>query len=251
MLKLNSLAMEKKKRLSKALAAAGIASRRAAEELIFEGRVKVNGQVVTVPQTLVDWENDAISVDETPLKGEERKVYFILNKPHGFICSNTRLGSKKLVIDLFSHLNLRLFTVGRLDRDTTGLLIVTNDGFFANKVIHPSSNIVKEYLIKTAHEITDEHLKQISKGTYIEDTWVKPVKVEKVRKGTLKVQVKEGKKREVRLLVQNAGLEILELSRIRIGGLRLGPIPPGTFRELTPQDKKALFDKGEKKTKKK
>ncbi len=236
--------MENKKRLSKALAAAGIASRRAAEELIFEGRIKVNGQVVKVPQTLIDWEKDTILVDEAPIKGEEKKVYFILNKPHGYICSNTRIGTKKLVVDLFAHLNLRLFTVGRLDRDTTGLLLVTNDGHFTNKVIHPSSNISKEYLVKTSQEITDGHLKTISKGTYIEDTWIKPVRVEKVRKGTLKVVVKEGKKREVRLLVQNAGLEILELSRIRIGGLRLGPIPEGTFRELTETEKREIFQKG-------
>src|SRR5271170_1804517 len=230
--------MEKKKRLSKALAASGVASRRAAEELIFEGRVKVNGQVVKVPQTMVDWEKDNILVDESPIRGEEKKVYFILNKPHGYVCSSTPLGTKKLVVDLFAHLNLRLFTVGRLDRDTTGLLLVTNDGHFTNKVIHPSSNISKEYLVKTSQEITDLHLKDISKGTYIESSWIKPVKVEKVRKGTLKVVVKEGKKREVRLLVQNAGLDILELSRTRIGGLRLGPIPEGTFREMTDSDKK-------------
>src|SRR5271169_5148464 len=136
--------METKKRLSKALAAAGIASRRAAEEIIFEGRVKVNGAVVKVPQTLVDWDSDAIVVDGEPINGEEKKVYYVLNKPHGFICSNARIGSKKLVLDLFAGLPYRLFTVGRLDRDTTGLLIVTNDGHFANRVIHPSSNISKE-----------------------------------------------------------------------------------------------------------
>jgi 23S rRNA pseudouridine2605 synthase len=236
--------MENKKRLSKALAAAGVASRRAAEEIIFEGRVKVNGKMVVVPQTMVDWKKDTILVDESPIKAEEEKVYFVVNKPHGFICTNTPLGTKKLVIDLFAHLNLRLFTVGRLDRDTTGLLIVTNDGHFANKVIHPSSNISKEYLVKTSQEITDVHLKTISKGTYIEGSWIKPVRVEKVRKGTLKVVVKEGKKREVRLFVQNAGLDILELSRIRIGGLRLGPIPEGSFREMTDDDKKELFQKG-------
>jgi 23S rRNA pseudouridine2605 synthase len=233
--------MEKKKRLSKALAAAGVASRRAAEELIFAGRVKVNGNIEKVPQTLVDWDSDAIQVDDEPIKGEERKIYYILNKPHGFICSNTRIGTKKLVVDLFAHLKLRLFTVGRLDRDTTGLLLVTNDGDFANKVIHPSSNISKEYLVKTVQEITDIHLKDILKGTYIEGSRIKPVKVEKVRKGTLKVVVKEGKKREVRLLVQNAGLDILELSRIRIGGLRLGPIPEGTFREMTENEKQVIF----------
>lgn len=232
-----------KKRLSKALAAAGIASRRAAEEIIFEGRVKVNGAVQKVPQTMVDWENDTILVDEEPLKGEDQKVYYILNKPHGFTCTNVRIGTKKIVIDLFAHLKLRLFTVGRLDRDTTGLLIVTNDGNFSNKVIHPSSNIAKEYLVKTSQEITDIHLKDISKGTYIEGSWIKPVKVSKVRKGTLKVVVKEGKKREVRLLVQNAGLDIQELSRIRIGGLTLGPLPEGSFREMTENDKKAIFQR--------
>ncbi|MBS0620655.1 MAG: rRNA pseudouridine synthase [Verrucomicrobia bacterium] len=233
--------MEDKKRLSKALAAAGIASRRAAEELIFAGRVQVNGEVVKLPQTLVSWEHDEIRVDEEPIKGEEKKVYFILNKPHGLICSNVRVGTKKLVVDLFRHLPHRLFTVGRLDRDTTGLLIITNDGHFANRVIHPSSNIVKEYLVKTSQEITDVHLKAISKGSYIEETWIKPVSVKKVRKGTLKVCVKEGKKREVRLLVQNAGLDILELTRIRIGGLQLGPLPEGAYREMTDADKASLF----------
>ncbi len=233
--------METKKRLSKALAAAGIASRRAAEEIIFEGRVKVNGQVVLLPQTMVSWEKDEIEVDGQPLQREEQKVYFLLNKPHGFVCSHTRIGSKKLVVDLFTHLGLRVFTVGRLDRDTTGLLIVTNDGHFSNQVIHPSSNIAKEYLVKTVQEITDVHLKSISKGTRIEGALIRPVSVTKVRKGTLKVVVKEGKKREVRLLVQNAGLDINELSRIRIGGLHLGSVPEGTYRELTVAERELIF----------
>src|SRR5271169_5561850 len=126
------------KRLSKALAAAGVASRRACEELIFKGKVTVNGEIVIVPQTLVSWEKDEISVDGVPLKTEQGKVYFILNKPKGYICSSARIGSKKLVVDIFQNLPYRLFTVGRLDRDTTGLLIITNDGHFANQVIHPS-----------------------------------------------------------------------------------------------------------------
>ncbi|HEY2810486.1 MAG TPA: pseudouridine synthase [Rhabdochlamydiaceae bacterium] len=232
---------EENKRLSKALAAAGIASRRASEELIFQGRVKVNGSIIRVPQTLVNWESDEILVDGQKVSGEEKKVYFILNKPHGYICSNTRIGKKKLVLDLFSSLPYRLFTVGRLDRDTTGLLIVTNDGRFANQIIHPSANISKEYLVKTTQEVTDEHLKAISKGTRIENTHIRPFRVVKVRKGTLKVIVKEGKKREVRLLVQNAGLDILELSRIRIGGLPLGPLAEGMYREMTETEKEILF----------
>ncbi len=230
------------KRLSKALASAGVASRRACEELIFNGKVSVNGQVVLVPQTLVSWEKDTISIDGEPLKKEQEKVYFILNKPKGYICSSARLGSKKLVVDLFTHLPYRLFTVGRLDRDTTGLLIVTNDGHFAQEVIHPSKGLTKEYLIKTAQEISDEHLRSISKGGLVEGTWVKPARVAKVRRGTLTVVVHEGKKREVRLLVQKAGLTILSLHRIRIGPLVLGNLDVGEYRPLTEKEKKLLLN---------
>jgi len=229
------------KRLSKALAAAGVASRRACEELIFNGKVTVNGEIVLIPQTLVSWEKDDISIDGQPLKREQQKVYFILNKPKGYICSNTRLQSKKLVVDLFAHLPYRLFTVGRLDRDTTGLLIVTNDGHFAQDVIHPSKGVTKEYLVKTSQEITPDHLLSISKGGLVEGTWVKPSKVSKVRRGTLKVSVQEGKKREVRLLVQKAGLDILSLHRIRIGALVLGNLEVGEFRPLTEAEKVLLL----------
>jgi 23S rRNA pseudouridine2605 synthase len=230
------------KRLSKALAAAGVASRRACEQLIFDGKVSVNGKIVMTPQTLVSWENDEITINGDPVKKEQDKVYFILNKPRGYICSNTRMGSKKLVIDLFRNLPYRLFTVGRLDRDTTGLLIVTNDGHFAQNVIHPSKGLIKEYLVKTGQEITHEHLVAISKGSFIEKTWVKPVRVTKMRRGTLKVCVREGKKREVRLLVQNAGLSILSLHRIRIGSLILGDMEEGEYRPLTEKEKELLLN---------
>lgn len=229
------------KRLSKALAAAGVASRRACEELIFDGKVSVNGEIVLVPQTLVSLEKDDITVDGEPLKREQEKVYFMVNKPKGYICSSARVGSKKLVVDLFGHLNYRLFTVGRLDRDTTGLLIVTNDGHFAQDVIHPSKGQTKEYLIKTSQEITAEHLKSISKGGLVENTWVKPASVRKVRRGTLTITVHEGKKREVRLLVQKAGLDILSLHRIRIGSLVLGNLEPGEWRPLTDKEKQLLL----------
>ncbi len=233
--------METKKRLSKALAAAGVASRRQAEELIFAGKVSVNGKVVRVPQTLVSWKVDTICVDNKKLKKEEKKLYFLLNKPKGFICSNARIGTKKIVSDLFQSVPERLFTVGRLDRDTTGLLIVTNDGHFANQVIHPSANITKEYLVKTNLEPFHEQLLQISKGIEIDGDWVRPVKVTKVRDSTIKVVVREGKKREVRLLVEKTGLKVLELKRIRIGGLLLGGLPVGSYRNLTESDRESLF----------
>jgi len=230
-----------KKRLSKALAAAGIASRRACEELIFSGKVRVNGKAVLVPQTLVSWEEDQIQVNGRFVTAEEEKVYYILNKPTGYICSNKRVGTKKIVLDLFGDQSNRLFTIGRLDRDTTGLLLVTNDGHFAQKVIHPSSSIQKEYLVKVKEEIKHDQLVAISRGCEVENCWIKPVRVTKVRRGTLKVVVMEGKKREVRYLVQNAGLPIISLERIRIGGLHLGPLPLGMWREISSKERETIF----------
>lgn len=232
-----------KKRLSKALAAAGISSRRGAEELIFAGRVSVNGKTVLVPQTLVDWETDLISCDGEPVKGEESKATYLLNKPPGFLCTNVRPGKKPIVLDLFPHAKERLYTVGRLDRDSTGLILVTNDGAFANQVIHPSFNIEKEYLVKTLQEITHEHLEILSQGARVDDKWVRPVSVQKVRKGTFTITVKEGKKHEVRIIAERAKLKVIELKRIRIGQLLLGTLPVGAYRPLTEKDKKQIFSR--------
>lgn len=231
-----------KQRLSKVLAGAGVASRRACEELIFDGLVKVNGQIVKVPQTLVDLEEDSISVRDQSINQTEDKVYYILNKPAGYICSTrSSSGQSKLVLDLFEGEGHRLFTVGRLDKDTEGLLLVTNDGHFANKVIHPSANINKEYLVKTDQEVTHDHLIAIAQGTLVEGAFVKPVRVEKVRRGTIKVVIGEGKKREVRMLLDAAGLKTISLTRIRVGGLHLGALPLGSWRPLTEKEKQLIF----------
>jgi 23S rRNA pseudouridine2605 synthase len=226
-----------KKRLSKTLAASGVASRRACEELIFAGLVSVNGSIIRTPQTLVDPTSDQITVQGRKIKEEEKKVYYLLNKPAGYICTTVKkkMGAKR-VFDLFSHLPYRLFTAGRLDQETAGLIIVTNDGFFANRVIHPSFNVSKEYLAKTEQEITFEHLKAISEGVWIQRTHVRPLSVKKVRRGTLKIVVSEGKKHEVRALLSAAGLTVKELTRLRIGPLSLGALAPGHFRELKAEE---------------
>ena len=164
-------------RLSKILAQRGVASRRKCEKIIEEKRVKVNGILITKPQEHFDEDNVDITVDDKPIGEKEKKVYFLLNKPKGYVCTNekdTPKKSKKRVLDLFKDLPYRLFTVGRLDKNTTGLLIVTNDGYFANKVIHPSSNIEKEYLVKVVNNISHKDLLEISKGTEIEGKWIKP-----------------------------------------------------------------------------
>jgi 23S rRNA pseudouridine2605 synthase len=230
-----------KNRLSKFLAASGVASRRTCEEIIFAGRVTVNGKITLVPQTLVDI-NDKITVDGKNIILEEKKVYYIVNKPVNYVCTAKKMGSTKIVLDLFEGVPYRLFTIGRLDKDTQGLLLLTNDGQFANRVIHPSGDINKEYLAKTDQEITDEHLKMISNGTLVEGAFVKPLKVSKVRRGTLKITIGEGKKHEVRLLLDAAGLQIKELTRIRIGALHLGTLPLGAWRELSDKEKELIFE---------
>ncbi len=231
-----------KKRLSKALAAAGIASRRTSEEIIFDGRVTVNGEVVLLPQTLVDLKVDEILVDGEPVTKEEPKVYYLLNKPVGYICSSKSVESSKLVVDLFKEQGLRLFSIGRLDKNTEGLLLVTNDGIYANKVMHPSSNIQKEYLAKTDQDITHEQLKAISAGTLVEGVFIRPCKVAKVRRGAVKIAVMEGKKHEVRMLLDAAGLKVLHLKRIRIGNLHLGNLPIGAYKTMTEKEKQLVFE---------
>lgn len=235
--------MEKssKQRLSKFLSSSGVASRRACEELIFAGKVTVNGEKTLLPQTMVSSE-DTICVNGEAIKSVEKKVYYLLNKPAGYVCTAKKHNKTKIVLDLFEEADERLFTVGRLDKDTQGLLLVTNDGHFAQKVIHPSSNIQKEYLVKTDHEITAEHLKAISSGTLVEGTFVKPVRVTKVRAGTLKIVLAEGKKREVRVLLEEAGLKVRELTRIRLGSLMLGVLPLGSWRPLSEREKQLIFE---------
>jgi len=229
-----------KNRLSKFLAAAGVASRRACEELIFDGHVTVNGDVVLVPQTMVN-SKDKITVNGNPVEGAQSKVYYMLNKPVGYICTNRKTPTTNIVIDLFDGVDERLFTVGRLDKDTEGLILVTNDGHFANEVIHPSHNIQKEYLAKTDNEISHDHLLAISGGTLVEGCFVKPLRVTKVRKGTLKIVITEGKKREVRLLLEAAGLQVQELTRIRIGGLVLGDLPVGQWKAMSKKERELIF----------
>ncbi|MGD2168864.1 MAG: pseudouridine synthase [Chlamydiota bacterium] len=229
------------KRLSKALADAGIAARRKAEEMIFDGRVKVNGKIVLTPQTKVVVGKDKILVDEEFRVRPVVKKTFILNKPKGYICSNTAEDQERLVIDLFYREKTRLFTVGRLDKDTTGLLLVTNDGELANQIIHPSSDIVKEYHLRVADEITPEHIQKLQKGAFIDKRRVKPTYVKKIKSNHLIVGIKEGKKHEVKILALRARLRLRDLKRTKIGSLCLDKLPLGAYRALTKKDKEKLF----------
>lgn len=231
-----------RQRLSKAIAQAGFVSRRAAEKAIFAGDVLLNGKTCYLPQQMVVLGKDLISFKGVAVKKKERKVYYLLHKPVGMLCSSQATPNcKRLVIDLFKDLELRLFTVGRLDKETSGLLLITNDGHFANSVIHPRYQIQKEYIAHTNKEITEEHLTNLRKGCLVESTFVKPHRVTKVRKGTVKIVVLEGKKREVREILAQAGLKTLQLKRVRIGNLHLGKIAPGKWRAITEKEKQELL----------
>ena len=228
-------------RLSKVLAATGLASRRACEDIIRAGRVEVNGTVVLIPQHPVDPDVDRVKVDGRVATVETRKVYYLLNKPAGFICTNERPKNGRIVLDLFPKTHLRLFTVGRLDRDTTGLIIVTNDGQFAHQIIHPSSGISKEYLLKVSEELDEERLERLREGCIVDDVFVKPLNVRKVRRGTVRISVAEGRKHEVRILAEYAGLTLQSLQRIRLGSLVLGEMPEGAYRDLTQTERRELL----------
>ncbi|PPD71613.1 hypothetical protein GOBAR_DD31485 [Gossypium barbadense] len=224
---------EPPQRLSKVLAAAGVASRRGSEELIFNGKVTVNGTVCNAPQTRVDPGKDIIYVNGNRLpKKLPPKVYLALNKPKGYICSS---GEKEFrsVLDLFEDYlkawdkinpgspKPRLFTVGRLDVATTGLIIVTNDGDFAQKLSHPSSNLTKEYIATIDGEVRKRHLIAISEGTEIEGVLCVPDSVEllptqpDLSRPRIRIVVHEGRNHEVRELVKNAGLEDREAYRAK------------------------------------
>ncbi|WP_100934263.1 pseudouridine synthase [Candidatus Chlamydia corallus] len=221
-----------KVRLNKFLASAGVASRRKCDEIIFSGSVTVNGRIAEGPFVLVD-PQDTIKVSGTHVH-LTKKVYFMVHKAIGYLCSSEKkFPGTKLVIDLFAHLPYRVFTVGRLDKETSGLILVTNDGEFANKIIHPSSGITKEYLLKVSRDVSAKDLEKFMEGTVIDGKHIRPVSVTKIRRGTLKIVVREGKKHEIRLFAEAVGLPILELKRIRIGSLVLGGLGYGEYRELT------------------
>ncbi len=230
-----------KKRLAKILAQAGIASRRKAEKLIFEGQVSVNGKTVLLPQTLVDPEKDKIKVLEKSVSIEDQKYYFLFHKPKNVFCSNVRKKNEVLVVDYFKKIPARLFTAGRLDKDVFGLMIVTNDGSFANRVVHPRYKIEKEYLANVKNKILFKHLEKLQKGTFVENKKVRPVKLVKKDLYSLLITVVDGRKHEVKLLLKKAGLELFSLCRIRIGPCRLGRLPKGVYREMSEKEKQAFL----------
>jgi len=231
-------------RLQKVIARAGIASRRKSEELIKEGRVKVNGKVVTEVGVKVS-PSDKVEVNEIQIEKEE-PVYFLLYKPRGVISSVSDDKGRKVVTDFFSQFKERIFPVGRLDYDTSGLLLLTNDGEFANLLMHPKNEIDKVYVAKTKGIPLRENLRKLEKGIRLEDGKTAPAKVKllsvdkKKQTAIVEITIHEGRNRQVRRMFDAIGNEVLKLKRERYGFLTLNGLKTGEARELTPHEVKQL-----------
>ncbi|MCP3901188.1 MAG: rRNA pseudouridine synthase [Desulfobacteraceae bacterium] len=223
-------------RLQKYLANAGVCSRRKAEEFISQGRVKVNNKVVVMPGTKVDPEKDSIFFDNVIVSFNEKteKIYIALNKPIGFIssCSHRK---EKIILDLID-IEERIYPVGRLDKDSEGLILLTNDGDLHNKLSHPSFDHEKEYDVETYKEISGNALKKMEQGIVIEGEKTRKALVKQYSKFRFNIVLKQGRNRQIRKMVEKVGNRVKNLKRIRVSNIKLGSLKKGDFRYLTKKE---------------
>ena len=239
-------------RLQKVLAAAGLASRRAAEIMISEGRVEVNGRLVTEQGMRIDPERDVVRVDGSRIPPPRRHLYLALNKPRGYVSTMDDPEGRRNLTDLLAESpdrvaqRERLFHVGRLDTDTEGLLLLTNDGDLAYLLAHPSFDVPKVYLAEVDGVISPATLKRLRKGVRLDDGWVNPTTVTLVstaaERSMVRLTLTEGRNRVVRRTMEAVGHPVRRLSRTAIGPVRLGTLPLGRTRELTREEVGALLD---------
>jgi len=234
-------------RLQKLLASAGVASRREAEKLIRSGRVAVNGRIVTELGSKADPESCEITVDGKPIELRPQKVYVLLNKPRGYVSTCKDRHAPRMVTDLVSSVDTKLFPVGRLDVDTEGLLILTNDGEFAFRITHPKHKIPKKYRAIVRGCINQEALAQLARGVMLEDGMTSPARLSLVgvntsrHESTVDITITEGRKRQVRRMFEAVGYPVLRLVRTHIGPIGLGKLKPGEWRFLSPKEVEALM----------
>ncbi|MGM0466936.1 MAG: pseudouridine synthase [Acidobacteriota bacterium] len=230
-------------RLNKYLARAGITSRRKADKLIEQGRVRVNGKVVTMLGTKIIPKQDKVEVDGKTVKPEE-KLYLMLNKPPGFLVTLDDPFNRLTIKTLLPDLGVRVFPVGRLDLNSEGLLLLTNDGELAHHLMHPRYNIKKVYMVRIKGQIQSRDLKELSRGVHLDNQRISPDKVKLIKEDSdtslLKVEIHEGKKREIRRMFQSIGCQVVSLKRIQFAGLKLGNLEKGKWRYLTPKEIKIL-----------
>lgn len=231
--------MPMEQRLQKIIAEMGIASRRKAEELISEGSVTVNGKVAVIGMK-ADIAKDHIKVKGKLLFRPQKKVYFVFNKPKGVVTTLSDPEGRPTISLFLKGVKQRVFPVGRLDYDSEGLLILTNDGDFAQAILHPSKKIPKTYLVKIKGLLEEEDMEKLRRGVKIDRTVTAPAKVKRLRKTVnnswIEMTIYEGKKRQIRRMLEMSGHPVSRLMRIRINGLEMGALKPGAFRHITPEE---------------
>jgi 23S rRNA pseudouridine2605 synthase len=230
-------------RLNKFLAHAGLGSRRHCEDLIVAGRVEVDGHRVRELGAKLDPEQQHVTVDGKPVRGE-RLVYWLLNKPRGCLCTNHDPSGRLLAIDLIPHVSQRVYTVGRLDEDSEGLLLLTNDGDLANKLMHPRFGIEKTYLVQVAGKPTPDDLRQLLKGVWLSDGHVRARRVKRLKtqgdSTWLHIVLNEGKNREIRRMLARLEHKVMRLRRVAIGPIQLGRLANKKSRPLTTSELELL-----------
>ena len=231
------------KRLQKILAEMGVASRRHAEEIIEEGRVTVNGAVATIGMK-ADTERDHIKLDGKLLNKAEPKVYYAFHKPTGVVTSVSDPEGRPTIMDYLGKIKYRVYPVGRLDFDSEGLLLITNDGEFAHAVLHPTKKLPKIYMVKVKGLLEDDDVLKLSRGIKLDDGITAPAKVKKLRKfqenSWIEVTLYEGKKRQIRRMLNKVGHPVIRLKRVAIGPIVLGDLPPGGLRPLKAEDVRTI-----------
>ncbi len=231
-------------RIQKMIADSGFCSRRKAEALISQGRVKVNGRPVKLGDKCGF--KDIITIDGERIYMPKKKnfIYIMLNKPRGYVTTVSDELDRRCVMDLISDIDERVYPVGRLDRNSEGLLLFTNDGEFANSIMHPSRHISKTYRVTVRPDISDEQLVQLAGGVEIDGRKTLPanvvVKEKQQGRVVLMITIKEGRNRQIRKMCEAVGLEVARLRRISVGPLKLGMLKPGTWRELTAEELRAI-----------
>lgn len=221
-------------RLQKILSARGVASRRAAETMIREGRVLVNGVVAQLGQS-ADPERDEITVDGSPLPSAEKYVYILLHKPRGYVTTLSDEKGRRNVSQLVADCGTRVYPVGRLDMDSEGLLLMTNDGEFANRLMHPKHEVEKVYLTWVT-DFSEASLQALQKPMELDGYRIRQPKVRAIKPGLLEIAIHEGRNRQVRRMCEAAGMKVTRLKRVREGALLLGDLPLGAWRYLTQEE---------------
>ncbi len=231
-------------RLQKILASAGICSRRTAEEYILAGRVQVNGTTVTELGTKADPHHDTITLDGAPVRPVERQVYLVLHKPAGYVTTLKDPNGRALVSDLVQEVGVRLYPVGRLDYNSEGLLLMTNDGDWANRLMHPRHEVDKEYHVRVRGKVDPQQVQRLLSGVELEDGPCKAAAARILKQDQLNdwlsITIREGRNRQVRRMCAAVGLSVVRLRRIRYGTLTLGGLEPGQYRLLSKQEATAL-----------